>query len=134
MCSGIRGLCYYHGSKQDCIGQDGPEQQELAIQAMDIVYLRVHTSIGLFITELNNKDLNCLQVVYEYLEKGCGNPCRGQAPPPECQVAYRNAMYEALSKVANNRWNTRTWISQGAFDSSGDMFLFPQLEGIDVSR
>ncbi|RSL64479.1 hypothetical protein CEP54_004704 [Fusarium duplospermum] len=33
---------------QECIEQENPEQQELAIQAMDNVYLRAHTSIGLF--------------------------------------------------------------------------------------
>ncbi|KAI8677386.1 HET domain-containing protein [Fusarium sp. Ph1] len=120
---------------QECIEQDNPEQQELAIQAMDNVYLRAHTSIGLFNAELNKEDLNCLQVIYEYQGKGCDNSRRGQAPPPGCQAVYRTAMYKALSKVANDRWNTRAWILQEAFASSGNMFLlFPRLEGIDVGR
>ncbi|RMJ15404.1 hypothetical protein CDV36_004942 [Fusarium kuroshium] len=121
---------------QECIEQDNPEQQELAIQAMDNVYLRAHTSIGLFNAELNKQDLHCLQTIYEYQGKRCGNSRRGQAPPPPGRSAvHRNAMYEALSKVANDRWNTRAWILQEAFASSGNMLLlFPRLEGVDVSR
>ncbi|KAJ3539690.1 hypothetical protein NM208_g5387 [Fusarium decemcellulare] len=50
---------------QECIEQDKSCEKELAIQAMDHVYLRAHTSIGLFDVQLQQKDLDSLTIPYE---------------------------------------------------------------------
>lgn len=107
---------------QECIEQDNPMEKELSIQAMDYVYLRAHISIGLFHTQLQQEHLDCLLLAYE-AKVDSRYQRRGRRVLTGCRAIRAQKLYEAVSMVASDRWNTRAWILQEAFASSGNMLL-----------
>lgn len=112
---------------QECIEQDNPVEKELAIQAMDHVYLRAQTSIGLFHAQLQQRHLDCLLVLYEYRFGTAIRKRRGRRVFQGCRTIHQKTVWDAMSMIANDRWNTRAWILQEAFVSSGNMvLLFPK--------
>lgn len=117
---------------QECIEQDNPSEKELAIQAMDCVYLRAQTSIGLFHAELQQRHLDCLLGLFERrfkLERTAAPTRRGLRVFQGCRTMKRETMWEAMFMIANDKWNTRAWILQEAFASSGNMvLLFPRAD------
>ncbi|KAI1135020.1 heterokaryon incompatibility protein-domain-containing protein [Hypoxylon sp. FL0543] len=117
---------------QECIEQDNPEEKERAIQAMDYVYLRAHTSIALFHAELQQKHLECVLLAYGTQIFRFGK-LRGRRALHDCRTVSRFTMCEAVSMIINDRWNTRAWILQEAFSSSGRMVLLsPRVKNINV--
>ncbi|KAF4991859.1 hypothetical protein FDECE_13886 [Fusarium decemcellulare] len=118
---------------QECIEQDNPCEKELAIQAMDHVYLRAHTSIGLFNAQLQQKELDSFMIPYEAQKDRQFLSRRGRRPFINCHRIDTRQMCDALSKICNDRWNTRAWILQEAFTSNGNMvLLFPRAKEIRV--
>ncbi|KAK7423534.1 hypothetical protein QQX98_000992 [Neonectria punicea] len=118
---------------QECIEQDKPDEKELAIQAMDHVYVRAHTSIGLCHAELQQEGVDCLLLAYES-HMGHGFPVRrGRPPVKRHRQVNLEVMRDVLSKIVNDRWNTRAWILQEAFASSKNMILlFPRPSAVDL--
>ncbi|KAI1389582.1 heterokaryon incompatibility protein-domain-containing protein [Hypoxylon trugodes] len=117
---------------QECIEQDNSEEKELAVQAMDYVYLRAHTSIGLFRAQLQHKHLECISLAYES-QMSRFQKRRGRRPLRGCLKVNIMVMCEAVSMIINDRWNTRAWILQEAFASSGNMvLLFPRADNVNV--
>ncbi|KAI0837772.1 heterokaryon incompatibility protein-domain-containing protein [Hypoxylon sp. FL0890] len=117
---------------QECIEQDNPEEKERAIQAMDYVYLRAHTSIALFHAELQQKHLECVLLAYE-AQMARFRKHRGRKALHGCRKVSLPTMCEAVSMIINDRWNTRAWILQEAFSSSGRMvLLFPRVKNVNV--
>lgn len=109
---------------QECIEQDNPSEKELAIQAMDCVYLRAQISIGLFHAKLQQRHLDCLLLVYEHrFGRTTTQKRRGWRTLQGCRTYNRKTMWDSVSMIAKDRWNTRAWILQEAFASSGNMVL-----------
>ncbi|KAI8945344.1 heterokaryon incompatibility protein-domain-containing protein [Xylaria longipes] len=120
---------------QECIEQNKPKEKELAIQAMDYVYANAKISIGLFNAHLQQKHLNSLVLAFESRGGQPFREVRGRKALNGCREVDLNVMYEALSMIVNDKWNTRAWILQEAFASSGNMILlFPRVENADVAR
>lgn len=118
---------------QECIEQNNEKEKEIAIQSMDLVYLRAQTSIGLFQTSLPQKNLEYLSVAYEYRLKPRPQSRRGRKVFTDCRNIELNIMRETVSMIVNDKWNTRAWILQEAFASSGNMIvLFPKDGKVDV--
>lgn len=114
---------------QECIEQDNPDEKELAIQAMDHVYLRAQTSIGLFHAQLQQRHLDCLFAVSENLIKTSSRQRRGRRAFLSRRAIHRKTIWDAISMIVNDKWNTRAWILQEAFASSGNMvLLFPRAD------
>lgn len=113
---------------QECIEQDSPSEKDLAIQAMDCVYLRAQTSIGLFHAGLQQQHLDCLSFERQFkLDTTATLTHRGLRVYQGCRTIHRETMWEAMSMIANDKWNTCAWILQEAFASSGNMvLLFPR--------
>ncbi|KAL0257628.1 hypothetical protein SLS55_006791 [Diplodia seriata] len=117
---------------QECIEQDNPEEKELGVQAMDIVYLRANMSVGLCQTVLQQKHLDALLL---YFEVRLGSLLRRRGPRPlrSCRTLRLADLSEALRLVADDPWNSRAWILQEAFASSGNMtLLFPKAKNVNV--
>lgn len=94
---------------------------------MDHVYLRAQTSIGLFKVRLQQHDLDCLLLGYEHRLSHHSRSHRGRRPLLGRRSIDPTALCETLSKIVNDKWNTRAWILQEAFASNKNMFLlFPQ--------
>ncbi|KAL8356164.1 hypothetical protein RB601_001462 [Gaeumannomyces tritici] len=124
---------------QECINQTDAKEKELAIHSMDLVYLKAEQSIGLFQTRLEQRHLECLSMLCAHLMPSkLRNTRRG--PLPAIEDRRRGArppkfdlIRETVSMIVNDKWNTRAWVLQEAFSSSGNMvLLLPRAEGIDV--
>ncbi|CAI6267911.1 unnamed protein product [Periconia digitata] len=112
---------------QECIDQDDPEVKALAVQAIDLVYLEAHASIGLLRAQLQQKHLNALAITFENICDTSFKKRRGITGFKGPCVLDPNTLLEAISFIANDKWNTRAWVLQEAFVSSGNMMLlFPQ--------
>ncbi|KAK2017754.1 hypothetical protein LZ32DRAFT_600092, partial [Colletotrichum eremochloae] len=121
---------------QECIEQDDPVKKELAIQAMDLVYSRAGICVGLMTAELEQAHLDCLLLVFERLAGLLTKKLkrRGVSPFLSSRSVDLNVLAEAVSRVVNDKWNTRAWVLQEAFASSGRMvLLFPRAPSIKVS-
>ena len=89
-------------------------------------------SIGLFQATLQQRHLNALFLFFEW-KLGGNLPHRGPRPLKECRSLLLGTLAEALSIVAKDRWNTRSWILQEAFVSGGSMILlFPREKNVSV--
>ncbi|KAH6642223.1 heterokaryon incompatibility protein-domain-containing protein [Boeremia exigua] len=118
---------------QECIEQDKPSEKELAVQAMDLVYLEAHTSIALLHTNLEQKHLNALLLAYEANHAHTLSTRRGRPRLDGRRGLNLVDLTEAVSLIANDKWNTRAWVLQEAFVSSGNMtLLFPRSRNVDV--
>ena len=88
---------------------------------MDQIYGRAAICIGLFNTELQRSDLDCLQCIL-----------REHRRDKTSRVNPRAAEI-TLSKIANDQWCTRAWILQEAFSAGPGMgLLFPCASSVDV--
>lgn len=118
---------------QECIEQNNEKEKEIAIQSMDLVYLRAQTSIGLFQARLSQKHLEYLSMAYESRTGPRPRSRRGRTVFTGCRQVQHDIMCETVSIVVNDKWNTRAWILQEAFASSGNMILlFPKDNKVDV--
>lgn len=124
---------------QECINQTDVNEKELAIQSMDLVYLKAEQSIGLFQTRLEQRHLECLSMLCAHqVTSRFRNTRRGPLPAIEARrrgvgPPKFDLIRETASMLVNDKWNTRAWILQEAFSSNGNMvLLLPRAEGIDV--
>lgn len=92
-------------------------EKELAIQAMDLVYLEAHTSIALMQTELQQKHLDALLLIYEYNHSRMIRKLRGRPAFSGCRKLDLNDLTDAVSLIVNDKWNTRAWVLQVGFQS-----------------
>ncbi|KAJ3577206.1 hypothetical protein NPX13_g3365 [Xylaria arbuscula] len=119
---------------QECIEQDKPDQKEIAIQFMDMVYLYAHITIGLYSARLEQIHLNCLLSCWErQVIRTLGLEKRGPRPAQSRrQLSFDlSIVREAFKRVANDPWNSRAWILQETFASAGNMLiLLPYVPGV----
>lgn len=100
---------------------------------MDLVYLRARSSIVLLRTRLQQKHLEYLSVTYESRIKPRSRLRREKSSFPGCRTIEVEIMRQTVSMVVNEKWNTRAWVLQEAFPSSGNMALLsPKADKVDV--
>ncbi|KAK6841063.1 hypothetical protein PG987_001923 [Apiospora arundinis] len=120
----------------ECIEQEDLVKTELAIQAMDLVYSRSDICVGLMEAELEQEHLDCLLIIFERLVSSRfkkRQKRRGVGAFNGCRRMRSDVLGETISRIVNDRWNTRAWILQEAFASSGRMvLLFPRAHSINV--
>lgn len=100
---------------------------------MDHVYLRAVISIGLFNTILEPRHWKSLVAAADSWlrcvfpnRRGKVNAIKGRGVRPQDLV-------DAMMQITSDRWNTRAWILQESFASSGNMvLLFPRHPRYDV--
>ena len=102
---------------------------------MDYLHTNASISIGLFNARPRQKHLNSLVLSLETWRDQSSREVRGRKALNGCRRVDLTVVYEALSMIVNDKWNTRAWILQEAFASSGNMMLlFPRLENVDVAH
>jgi hypothetical protein len=118
---------------QECISQDNQAEKELAIQAMDHVYLRALISVGLFNTILEKRHWKSLVAAADPWLRCVYPNHRGKVKAIKGRGIRLPDLIDALMLITSDRWNTRAWILQESFASSGNMvLLFPQHPEYDV--
>jgi hypothetical protein len=108
---------------QECLPQDGSQEQELGIQAMDVVYQRAHWSVGLYQSIVSSQ---CqLDAVASILDWSRQNPStRALRFPLESDLdmgLFMRSLIDFLDMFCNDPWNQRAWILQELFSSSDHM-------------
>ncbi|KAK8021786.1 hypothetical protein PG990_006924 [Apiospora arundinis] len=121
---------------QECIDQNNDAEKEVAIQAMDLVYFRAGICVGLMEAELEQQHLNCFLWAFEKDQSALAlfNKRRGGGGAfLECRSQSPELLAETVSRVVNDKWNTRAWVLQEAFASSGRMvLLFPRAQSVSA--
>ena len=79
---------------------------------MDLVYLEAHTSIGLLQSYLEQKHFDALLLIYETNFAHLLDKRRGRCAFRGCRKLNLATLAEAVSLIANDKWNTRAWVLQ----------------------
>lgn len=79
---------------------------------MDLVYLGAHTSIALLHPYLEQKHLDALLLICEVSHAQFSKKRRGQSRFEGCRALDLTNLTEAVSIIANDKWNTRAWVLQ----------------------
>ena len=77
---------------------------------MDLVYLEAHTSIALLQSYLQQKHLEALLLIYEGKCAHLLRRRRGRSALEGCRSLDLMTLTEAVSLIANDKWNTRAWV------------------------
>ncbi|KAI1097648.1 hypothetical protein F4804DRAFT_156169 [Jackrogersella minutella] len=107
---------------QECLPQpkeDSPEEQkkeqQLGIQAMDIVYNRAHVTAGLHDGMITNQAH--MQAIS--LLKGAGMAQNR----PVADLGFLNHVLDFFEMVSLDRWYTRAWVVQEALSASASLMM-----------
>ena len=93
---------------------------------MDLVYFEAHTSIALLHTILEQEHFNALLLAYEANHAHNLNTRRGRSRFEGRRDLNLADLTEAVSLIANDKWNTRAWVLQ-VFTFSQTIMLLPLL-------
>ena len=106
---------------QECLPQDNSEEQELGIQAMDMVYQRAYCSLGLFESVLHHQSY--LNAIASVLDWGMNDGRLLTKPPGLSRQAVARDLVSFLELLGNDQWNTRAWILQESFAADKRMMI-----------
>ena len=105
---------------QECLPQDTSKEQELAIQAMDMVYQRAYATVGLFESILRHQNyLDAAASVLHWGRTGRLMTTRLDISPTD--VARDLTLF--LELIGNDQWNTRAWILQESLAASERLMI-----------
>jgi hypothetical protein len=130
--AGFRLMCI----DQECLPQDDSREQELGIQAMDMLYQRAQLTVGLLESTIQTQvHLDAIaSVLYWGVRKQkdpkavfCATKTRHVL-----QQFYLNLL-EFLELLADDLWNSKAWILQEAFSSAEDLALFIRMASVSIS-
>lgn len=100
---------------------------------MDYVYLRAVISVGLFNAVLEPRHWKSLVATADPWLRGVFPKRRGIFNAAQGRGVRPRDLVDAMIQITSDRWNTRAWILQESFASSGNMvLLFPRHPGYDV--
>jgi Heterokaryon incompatibility protein (HET) len=122
---------------QECIQQDNEFEKAIAIQAMDLVYVNAHVTIGLFSTMLEQQHLENLLFFEEQVLASLNILPRGSTHTTtrRRQTVRVQALTEAFQRIVSDPWNTRAWVLQEAFASAGNLLiLFPAAKHVSTKH
>jgi len=101
---------------------------------MDLVYSRAHFSIGLLNSVFEEQDhIDALWCIHAEIDPHDFTPRRPRRSSKR-NLMSGGKLAEVIENIVMDRWNTRAWVVQEAFASSGRMILlFPRTKEIDVT-
>lgn len=104
---------------QECLPQDNSKEQELDIQAMDMVYQRAWTSAGLLESVLHHQSY--LNAAASVLHWGMNSGVLKVRPPGLSTYTVARDLVFFSELRGNDQWNTRAWILQESLAASERM-------------
>lgn len=129
---------------QECLPQPAEEspqehkdEQELGVQAMDVIYNRSCITAGLLSTTITSQEqLDAVAVLRAFTPIDSGSDAiwegLGEAPPVTEISLILNTALDFLEIVSADRWYTRAWVAQEAL-SAGEMLVLLLPLGAEVS-
>jgi hypothetical protein len=111
---------------QECLPQDGSREQELGIQAMDMVYQRASVSVGLFDSVV--RDQRHLDAVASVFYRGMHDGKLLYREPDLSYSTITRDLIAFLELIGNDQWNTRAWILQESLAASERMMILIKTE------
>jgi len=108
---------------KECINQDDTEEKIMAIQSMDLVYIKADISIGLLESPPLSKDQ---LAALGFLNKWGQYRVRGEEYPPSLDDkiwALADEIFNLMDVISREQWNTRAWILQESFSAGPNMVL-----------
>ncbi|KAF8847373.1 hypothetical protein BDZ45DRAFT_754976 [Acephala macrosclerotiorum] len=127
---------------QECLpqpGEDSPqeekEEQELGVQAMDVVYSRAMVTAGLLSAEITSEKQICaIAAVLDFTVDESGREIEWQQklnkPMPSLGddiAPLLPPLIDFLEKVSADRWYTRAWVAQEALSAGEALVLVLRL-------
>jgi hypothetical protein len=119
---------------QECLPQpkeDSPQEdkdeQELGVQAMDVVYNRACITAGLLSATITSQEqMDAVATLRSFAPSDSGSNVRwegiGEAPPVTDLSRLLNHALDFLELISADRWYTRAWVAQEAL-SAGKMLV-----------
>lgn len=115
--------------------QEQKEDQQLGIQAMDIVYNRASVTGGLISTQVTDQaQLDAVYMLTNFRAEDVRGGMRwvGDTPPPVINHQILNHVLDFLEMVGRDRWYTRAWVVQEAL-CAGTKLLIALRRGPGIS-
>lgn len=117
----------HHGTEliwidNECINRDNPDEHEMAMQSMDLIYKLSEHPVGLLSNPItSHEDLNLLQGLLDsdFIKTSCARPML--KPGVSVQTALK--ILSLLDYITTDKWWTRAWIFQENYRSSVNMNL-----------
>lgn len=117
----------HHGAEliwidDECINRDNPDEHEMAMQSMDLIYKLSKHPVGLLSNPItSHEDLNLLQGLLksDFIKTSRARPML----KPEVSVQTALKILSLLDYITTDKWWTRAWIFQENYRSSIKMNL-----------
>lgn len=110
----------------ECINQDNPDEYEMAMQSMDLIYKLSEYPVSLLSNPTSHEDLNLLRGLLnsDFIRTSRARPML----KPEVSVQTASKILSLLDYITTDKWWTRAWIFQEDYRSSVKMnLLIPHL-------
>ena len=108
---------------QECLPQDSSREQELGIQAMDLVYTQAWRTIGLFESIIPSQShLDSIMSVLDW-HKPTSQGLRFRLGSGLTADAVIQCLMEVLEMIHHDPWNKRAWILQESLSSTTHMIF-----------
>lgn len=120
---------------QECLPQDKSEEQQLGVQAMDVLYNRAAITAGLLDSAAisTQAQMDAIHTVSRFYMHPSGRKYSwlGDGPPPVINEETRNLVLDFFEMMNNDAYYTRAWIVQEAL-SAGDklVLVLPKGKGV----
>lgn len=112
---------------QECLPQDESEEQQLGVQAMDILYAHASITAGLLssATISTQAEMDAIHMMSSFRPTPSGVGCRwqGRGPAPVVNANICGQALLFLFKVASDPYYTRAWIVQESLSAGDEMCL-----------
>jgi hypothetical protein len=117
--------------------QEEKDEQELGVQAMDIVYNRAVVTAGLLTSAkfVSQEQIDAVSTLHSFAFTGDGNGIQwnGSGPEPEVDAPMLSHAVDILGMVATDRWYTRAWVAQESL-SAGNWLMLVLHRGVGLSH
>lgn len=131
---------------QECLPQpteDSPQadkdEQQMGIQAMDIIYSRAALTAGLLSKAevANQKQMDAIAAIQSWKVvssiQGEGELVCKVEPQPDIDEPTMHLMMDVVQSIISDRWYTRAWVTQEAL-SAGNSLLLVLSQGQDIPK
>lgn len=120
---------------QECLPQDESEEQQLGVQAMDILYAQASITAGLLDSTaiLTQEQMDAIHMMSAFEPDPSGMRCRwrGSGPVPVVDANICNQVLDFLEMLASDAYYTRAWIVQESLSAGDNMSLvLPKAIGV----